>query len=134
MKFFFDNNLSPHLAKALDALSEPQGIRVLHLKEKFVANTPDHQWISTLASEGEWAILSHDRFAKNSLEKEALRKSGLVTFILAKGWASLDGWHKAHLLVRWWPVVLQQAELVNSGAFIVPTKFSGKGKLDPVQI
>jgi hypothetical protein len=134
LKFLFDNNLSPHLAKALDALSEPHGIQVVHLRDKFAPATPDDQWIDALAKEGGWSIISHDRFAKNSLEKEALRKSGLITFILARGWASLDGWHKAHLLVRWWPVLMQQAGLVSSGAFIVPTNFSGKGKLEPVQI
>jgi hypothetical protein len=84
--------------------------------------------------EGGWAVISHDRFAKNSLEKEALRSSGIVTFILNKGWSNLGEWDKAWNLVRWWPRIIEQSEGVSNGAFMVPQKFSGKGKFDQVKL
>jgi hypothetical protein len=95
---------------------------------------PDVDWIKTLSDEGGWVIVTHDRFTKNSLEKEALRASGLITFILAKGWANLPEWEKAWVLVRWWPRIIDQSELVKMGAFFVPVKFSGKGRFEPVKL
>ncbi len=41
MNFFVDNNLPPALARALHALSENAGHRVVHLKDLFPPNTPD---------------------------------------------------------------------------------------------
>ena len=88
MKFFLDNNLSPKVAKALDALFGDEH-SVVHLREKFAANTLDVEWISQLAKEGNWAIVSRDRFTKNNnLEKEALRRSGLIVFTLTKSWGN----------------------------------------------
>jgi len=40
VRFFFDNNLAPKLAKSLHALVEPEH-EVIHLKEKFKASASD---------------------------------------------------------------------------------------------
>ena len=61
MKFFVDNNLPPALAKALHALSEPEGHEACHLKEKFAQDTPDSDWIDTLSKEGGWSVITHDK-------------------------------------------------------------------------
>ena len=135
MNFFFDNNLSPYLARAIGALSEPDGIQVIHLRDKFAPSTPDIIWLAELAKEGGWAIISQDRLTRNQLEKEALRRSGLVAFILAKGSSSLREWDKAWRIVRWWPRILEQAELIAGGAaFEVPVRFVGKGKLQSIRL
>jgi hypothetical protein len=135
VRFFLDNNLSPYLARALNALSEPGGDEVRHIADsRFARNTPDVVWIDALAKEGDWCIVTQDRLTKNPHEKEALRRSGLTTFVLSKGWSSFKEWHKAWLLVRWWPVIIQQAGLVSGGVFEVPVKFSGKGRLKAVKL
>ena len=135
MKFLFDHNLSPHLARAIAALSLPHNHTVIALRERFPPSTKDADWLTELAKEGGWVVISQDRFKKGSLEKEAIRSSGLITFILKKGWSNHDGWEKAHRLVRWWPRIIQQAEGVTGGAaFYVPLQFQGKGKFEAVQI
>ena len=135
MRFLFDNNLSPHLAKAIHVLSEPHGAEVQHIRDKFASNTPDHKWINALAAEGSWCIISQDRLTKNSLEKEALRRSGLTAFILAKGWIDHTEWEKAWHLMRWWPRIMEQADLVTGGAaFEVPFRFSGKGQFKQIKL
>jgi hypothetical protein len=133
VKFLVDNNLSPYLAKALAALCEPDSIEVKHLRDKFAANTPDVDWIGALAAEGDWAVVSQDRLTRKSPEREALRRSGLTAFILAKGWSQLGEWDKAWHLVRWWPRIMASAGLV-SGAFEVPVVFSGQGKLKQIAL
>lgn len=131
MNYFFDNNLSPHLAKAVAALCAPEGHRVIHKLEKFSPNTPDIDWVRTLVEEGNWVIISHDRFSKTPLEKEALRSSGLISFILKKGWKDKKAWDQAWRIIRWWPHIMNQSELVSSGVFEVPFKGT---KLQPMKL
>lgn len=129
MKSFFDNNLAPSLAKAIAALCQPEDVEVVHLRNRFAENTSDVEWIEALSREPDWAVISIDRFKKTPLEKEALRRSGLTAFILVKGWGNQKYWDQAAQLVRWWPRIMEQAELVQPGAvFEVPWKFSGKGR------
>ena len=69
------------------------------------------------------------------LEREALRQSELIAFILAKGWSNLAEWDKAWHLIRWWARVMDQAGLVTGGAaFLVPVRFSGKGRFQQIKI
>lgn len=135
MKFLIDNNLSPYLARALAALSSPHDIEVIHLRDKFLKNTPDIEWINALSTEQGWSVVTQDRLIKNPLEKEALRRSGLTAFVLAKGWSAQLEWDKAAQLVRWWPRIIEQASLVRGGAaFQVPWKISGKGQFKQIQL
>ena len=135
MKFFFDNNLSPYLAAAIHQLCKPHGVEVVHLRQRFPGDCADHVWISALADEGDWSIISHDRFVKNDLEKDALRQSGLVAFILSRPWSRHQEWDKAWHLVRWWPRIMNQAALIEGGAvFEVPVQFSGKGRFKQIML
>lgn len=134
MKFFVDNNLPPALAKALHALGEPSDHSVAHLKEKFAADISDSEWLAALAQEGGWSIVTHDKLNKG-LEREVLRRAGLIVFFLDKGWANHGFWDKAHNLVRWWPRIISQANGIKGGAaFKVPYNFSGKGQFEQVTL
>ena len=135
MRFFFDNNLSKRLARAIGELSATEGVDVVHLTEKFPDDTPDVDWIDTLAAEEDWVVISQERLIKNPLEKEALRRSGLTAFILVKGWSKYQHWDKAAQMVRWWPRIMEMAELVEGGAvFEVPWRVTGKGKFHPIKL
>jgi hypothetical protein len=69
------------------------------------------------------------------MEKEALRRLGLAAFILKSGWSQLAHWDKAWRLVRWWPRIVEQANLVHGGAvFLVPVNFRGVGKFEQVRL
>jgi hypothetical protein len=134
LRFLLDNNLPPPLARALHELSKKDGHAVEHLRDKFPANTDDVTWINILREEDDWAIISQDRFRKGQLEAKAIRESGLPVFCLAKHWTGESYWEKAHNLVRWWPSIIQQAELISGGAaFKVPWKFSFKGKFEQIR-
>jgi hypothetical protein len=83
VKFFIDNNLPPSFAKALHALSESSEHKVVHLREMFVQHTTDSEWIQCLSEEGGWSVITHDKLNKG-LEREALRRAGLIVFFLDK--------------------------------------------------
>lgn len=136
MKFFFDNNLSPHLAHAMRELSraDNEPTEVVHLVDRFDRNEKDTVWIPSLSSEGSWVIISGDRFAKSDEEREAVRRSGLIIFTLSKQWSSQTHWPKAANLARWWPAIVDQASrIVGGAAFRVPWRFSGKGRFEQIR-
>lgn len=130
MKYLLDNNLPPALARALHTLtcSQYDTHAVEALKDKFPPNTPDEAWIQALADEGDWVVISHDKFRK-AAEPEVLRRAGLIVFLLGKTWSKVTFWDKAYQLVRWWPAIIDQSERIAGGAaYEVPYRFSGKGK------
>lgn len=101
MKCLLDNNLPPSLAKALDALSIHQFSdleQVIALREKFPSDTADIAWIQALGQEGDWFVLSADKFRKNGdLERKALRQSKLIVFCLSKQWSDQPYWENPRI-------------------------------------
>lgn len=136
MRYFFDNNLSMHLAHAVRELCKVEDSveDVIHLRDKFAPTTKDHDWISFLGSEGRWVVLSQDGLRKNDLERSALRQSGLIVFVLHRQWAERRHWDKAHNLVKWWPAVMEQSRRIKGGAsFRVPWRF-GAGQFEQIKL
>lgn len=137
MRYFFDNNTSPHLARAVGELckADDSPSTVVHLADKYPGNRSikDPVWIPELAAEGDWIIISGDRFAKDDAEREAVRRSGLIVFTMSSQWNNHAHWMKAYNLVRWWPAIDEQASRIRGGAaFRVPWKFSGKGQFEQI--
>lgn len=130
MRFFLDNNLALQHADALHAYSVAEGHAVVPLRAMFPPNVKDQQWLSSLARESGWIVVSGDlRIFKSPQLKEVWSRSGLTTFFLASGWINLRVWEQAWRLVRWWPQVIQAAALVDAGArFVIPLRW-GPGKL-----
>jgi hypothetical protein len=136
LKFLIDNNLPPALARALNELSKADGHDVVALRDKFPASTPDIVWISELAAQGGWVVVSQDKFAKGDAEKKAFRESGIPIFCLSKHWGQTSYWQKSHNLVRWWPAIITQSSILRGGAaFRVAWKFSEPhGKFEQIKI
>lgn len=106
---------------------------VIHLRDRFAANTPDIDWLGAL--DGPWVVISADRFAKNhDAEREAIRRAGHTVFVLERQWNEQEFWSKSERLVRWWPQILQQARLINAGAFRVPWHHSSKSKFAQIRL
>jgi hypothetical protein len=135
LKFFFDNNLSPHLAHGIREFSKinPAVESVMHLTDRFSGDVPDLTWIGQLNNDGPWCIISIDRFKKqHGAEREALRRAGHTVFILDSQWSKQRFWSQSERLVKWWPQVLAQSEQVQGRAYRVPWQHSAAGKLQPV--
>jgi len=103
---FIDENLSRHIAIALHHLQMllPENHTIQHVTDKFGGyGTPDLEWLQTLADEGNWVILSKDRFRKGAAEIHAFRQAGMTIFYLDNQWSKHDGWKEAMRLLKWWP-------------------------------
>lgn len=137
MKFFFDNNLSRHIAHAMRELSSAtHGVEeVVHLSDRYARNADDLVWISGLRSDGPWAIISVDKFKKQGgAEREALRQAGHMVFLLEPNWLRQQYWLQAERLVSWWPQIVNQTMLATGGAFVVPWHHSARAKFRVVKI
>lgn len=121
MRFLLDNNISPLIAEALNALTRGDPA-VQSLRSKFSADTPDTEWIRVLAEEGDWVIVSADqRILKRRAERDVFRAAHLTAFFLAKGWSHQKFWLCAEHLVRWWPTIMSVAQTVAAPqAYEVP--------------
>lgn len=128
MRFFLDNCLSPRQAQALHALSDIEGHDVAHLRDRFPPATPDEEWLAALSHDGPWVVISGDmRIFKLPQLREVWRQAKLTTFFLKKGWMHQPFWDQTWWLVRWWPKLMQAADLVEQGTgFVVPAKPTGK--------
>jgi hypothetical protein len=117
LKFFFDNQLAPHLAAAIRALAKPDGDEVIHLRERFKPDTPDVDWIKELAAEGGWILICGDmNITRTKAERVVWRSAGLVGFFLKKGWINQTPWEQAWRLVKWWPTIVAQAGIAAPGS------------------
>lgn len=135
MKFLFDNNLPPSLARGVAELSkfDPAVEHVIPLKDKFAQNTPDLEWLGALAAEVGWAVVSIDRFKKTSAEREMLRRQGLTVFVLDPQW-SKPYWVQAAQFVQWWPRIIEVAKLTSKTALRVPWRFTGKSTFEQIRV
>lgn len=119
MKFLLDNNLPPKLARAIHQLVEGEGHSVVALRDRFSADAVDEEWIRLLDREGDWVVISRDRYSKRmtsgAVERELLRGSSLVVFVLDKGWRAFHDWELAWRLIRWWPTLQQTAMTIEGG-------------------
>ena len=124
MKFFFDNNLPPQLARGLAALStkEPQVARVEHLTDRFESAMRDLVWINALAEAGDrWFVVSADKFLKgHGGERAAIDAAQHTVYVLDPQWASKPYWIKVAQFIIWWPHIVAHARRTNAGVFRVP--------------
>jgi PIN like domain len=135
LKFLFDNNLPPSLARGIGELSkfDPVVEQVIPLKDKFAPNTPDLEWLGALAAEGGWIVVSIDRFKKSTAEREMLRRQGLTVFVLDPQW-SKPYWGQAAQLVLWWPKIVDVAKLTSKTALRVPWRYTSKSTFEQIRV
>ena len=122
MRFFFDNCVSIKFVQALSILAQVQGYELVHLTDRFAADTPDEEWIRSLARDGDWVIISGDpRISRGQAQKKAWQESSLTAFFFAEGWASKGFWKQAESLVHWWPqIVLKAREAKPGTGYLMP--------------
>ncbi|MEW6301836.1 MAG: hypothetical protein AB1705_00080 [Verrucomicrobiota bacterium] len=123
MKFFLDNCLAIRHARTLHEMVQPQH-SVTHLHDKFAKETKDVDWITSLAAEGNWVIISGDyRIGRNKHEREAWHQSRLTVFFLAKGWMNLPPLQQHSKLALILDDIVAHAEKAKRGSgFLISVK------------
>ena len=129
MNFFFDNNLAPKLAHGLNQMAQPEH-QVIHLKDKFEADTEDVVWMKALAKEPNVVIVTADvRIRRNPHEVKAWLEAGHTIFFLKPGWVNLPFWDQANKFTKCFPDLIKTAQRAERGsAFVVQVN----GKVEPL--
>jgi hypothetical protein len=123
VKVLVDENLSPALARSLNALFAGEH-EIIHIRDKFGPGVKDVDWMRRLSAEGRWIIISGDRrITRNRAEYETFRNSRLVGFFLSRGLNKSSVIKQMERLLALWVVIEQQAGIVAGGAmFELPMK------------
>jgi hypothetical protein len=121
VKFFFDNNLAPKIAKALNILVSPEH-QVIHLKDQFPADTEDIVWMEKLAQEKGLIIITGDvRIGKNPQELKAWKQAGHTIFFVKQGWTNLKFWDQAQKFIKCFPSIIEQSKGAQRGSSFIIT-------------
>ena len=130
MKVLVDENLSPALARALNALfaGEPE---IRHLRDRFGPAVKDAEWIPELSREGRWIVLSGDRgIRRKKAEYNAFRASRLVGFFLSAGLYKAPLVKQAERILALWSGIETFGERSGPGSmFELPMSSSRIGTL-----
>ena len=81
MNFFFDNNISPNLAKAMNLLEEGEG-SVKHLKDRFPGDERDENWLPHVGNNDLILITRDRRIRRRPAELSAYKRYKVGAFIL----------------------------------------------------
>lgn len=119
MNLFFDNNISPRLARTVKAFfAEKRGEHdAFHLKDLFPPNATDVEWFHGLTERGmNWVIVTSDlRITKNKYELIAWQESGYPILFLAKGWTNLSKFDYVSKFFHHLPHVLDRVQKARPG-------------------
>ncbi|HEY0434002.1 MAG TPA: DUF5615 family PIN-like protein [Chitinophagaceae bacterium] len=116
MKFFFDNNLAPKVARGLHAFVQPEH-QVVHLKDRFAASTEDEVWMKKLAEDADWIIITADiRISKNPYEIRAWKEAGHTIVFLKPGWTDMSFWVQVNKFTKCFPEIMKKVEKARRGS------------------
>jgi hypothetical protein len=134
VRFILDNCLPPQFAAGIREFGGYGKDEVIALRERFAADEKDPVWISTLAGERDWIIISGDTaIMTNPANKAAWAESQLTAFFFCHPFMNDQIWKKAHALVWWWPEITKQAKKTPSGhGFQMPKRGSDLKLVFPV--
>jgi hypothetical protein len=120
MTFFFDNNLSWRLAKALCYLEEDEN-KVMHLTEVFSANTQDEVWLEDVGKKGMLLVSKDIRIRKHKAALLALKQHNVGAFFLIG--RKLTKWQEIRQLIFQWEKMKELAQTSHRPfAFLVPQR------------
>ena len=106
MVIYIDENLSPHLAEALDVLenrkTDGEDVSVRSIQKTFRKGLKDPDLIPTLGSENAVWITKDKRLLRRRAELNLILKHKIGLFILTPYWAKKRYWDIVKLIINNW--------------------------------
>jgi hypothetical protein len=127
----FDENISPRIPAALNALVLPLDVRVESATSAGEAGAADLDWIASFSARGGRLLISGDeKMRDRPFERAALDSSGLIAVFPPEGrfWQPLKLFGQAAFLIRWFPTIIELARTAEPGEhFRLPSNFKDVG-------
>jgi hypothetical protein len=128
LKLLLDHNVSPKLARALDALFNPPHL-IVSLRDKFPQDAADIDWIRSLDQEGSWAVLTRDlRIRSKPHERAAMDNARIVFFFLDGAWKKYGVEESCARLIRLLPTMATLVGVQERGRIDLPINAGSKLK------
>lgn len=119
MRFFFDENFSPRIVRALGCLADTDGDVAVPLRDKFAQGIDDEAYIDALCREGDWIVATLDpHIVRKPLILEAWQSAGLVVLYFLGSWPKLGFWNMAWRLAKRWPDLRETTAGARQGTII----------------
>jgi predicted nuclease of predicted toxin-antitoxin system len=116
VKVLFDHNLSPKLARALQAFFDGTH-EIAALRDRFAPSITDIDLIEQLSRDGDWVLVSGDRrITRNKAEREAFRKSKVIGLFLSSGLYKAREVKKLERILALWDAIEDICSRVSPGA------------------
>jgi hypothetical protein len=121
MRFFFDRNMLPRLARMIDIYERDHRVRHHDEDERLGPTTADIEWIRLLGTDDPaWVVISGDgRILRNKAESKALTEARLTFFCMSKVWTHMSIHESTWKFVRIWPEIVESAKVSTPKIFQV---------------
>jgi predicted nuclease of predicted toxin-antitoxin system len=127
MNFFFDNNISLNMARAMELLDIECCVR--HLQEQFEEGTKDEEWLPFVGDNGYILVTRDKKITKRKGELEAYKRHKVGAFILTG--KNMPIWAQVKQLILSWEKMKNLAEKTpRPFAF----QIRSKGKIIPISL
>ena len=127
MIFFFDNNLSPRLAKAMGILE--QNGRVMHLQDKFRPDAKDEDWLEYVGKNRMILITRDKMIRRHAAELRAIKNYKVGAFILTGTVTNI--WDTVRQVINNW---LKIKGLASKTSLPFAFKVPFRGKIEKLQL
>lgn len=124
MKFYFDENITPQIARALAILQEPrqqENVEVFTIRDAFGKGAPDEEWIPQVASEDGIVVTQDMNIHRTRHQRELYRQHGLgVVFFKPPSKSGYSYWEMIEKLIEAWPQIKKIGKMERKPfAFII---------------
>ncbi len=110
MKFYFDENITPQIVRALEILQEPlkEEIEVYSIADEFGRGAADEEWIPKVAKENGIVITQDINIQRTKHQRELYRNHNLgVIFLKPPKGKGIKYWEMVSKILEAWPDIKQ---------------------------
>ena len=132
MNIYLDENLSEHVADALNSLNKGyfEDINVHSTKKVFGKGVSDEKLIPKIGVQNGFLITRDFQIHKTQLQYDLLKKSGVGAFFIRLPKGMNKHWELVKLLVNHWEAVV---ETIKSGRKPFAYRIQMKGKIEKLK-
>ncbi|MFT8932457.1 MAG: hypothetical protein ABF976_12400 [Acetobacter syzygii] len=121
MRFIFDENHPPIMARVLAPLADMDGHIVTSVRQLGLESTKDVDLFHMLADpDTKTVLITTDKaMSRRQHEIAAIRETGAVVVLGTKAWnQQSDIMERARMMVWWWPTILHCSMGADRGSFL----------------
>jgi hypothetical protein len=129
MKFYFDENITPNIAKALAILQNPridEKIKVFIIRDEFGKGTPDEEWIPKVANEGGIVITQDLNIHRVRQQRELYKQHDLGVVFFKPPKKGYKYWDLVEFYIRRWKVVKDEVKKLKKPFALIVKPNSAK--------